>query len=76
MGYYSDVMIATTKKDYEKVKKSQEKFEINIFDQDAEITDYKENEKDCVFLRLYSIKYYDQFEKIQALEKALEKTDA
>ncbi len=73
MGYYSDVMIATTKKDFEKIKKSQEKFEINIFDQDAEITDYIENEKDCVFLTLYSIKYYDQFEEIQALEKALEK---
>ena len=74
MGYYSDVMIATTKKDFEKIKKSQEKFEINIFDQDAEITSYKENETECVFLRFYSIKYYDQFEEIQALEMALEKT--
>ena len=74
MGYYSDVMVATTKKDFEKIKKSQEKFEINIFNDDAEIYNYKENGKDFVFFRFYSIKYYDQFEEIQALEKSLDET--
>ncbi len=74
MGYYSDVMIATTKKDFEKIKESQEKFEVSIFDDDAEIYDYKENGKDFVFFRFYSIKYYDQFEEIQALEKSLDET--
>ena len=73
MGYYSNVMIATTKNDFEKIKKSQEKCEFNILDTDAEISDYQENGKDCVFLRLYSIKYYKEFEEIQALEKSLNK---
>lgn len=73
MGYYSNVMIATTKKDFEKIKKSQEKCEFNILNTDAEISDYQENGKDCVFLRLYSIKYYKEFEEIQALEKSLNK---
>ena len=73
MGYYSNVMIATTKNDFEKIKKSQEKCEFNILNTDAEISDYQENGKDCVFLRLYSIKYYKEFEEIQALEKSLNK---
>lgn len=49
MGYYSNVMIATTKNDFEKIKKSQEKCEFNILNTDAEISDYQENGKDCVF---------------------------
>ena len=73
MGYYSNVMIATTKNDFEKIKKSQEKCEFNILNTDAEISDYQENGKDCVFLRLYSIKYYKEFEEIQALEMSLNK---
>lgn len=73
MGYYSNVMIATTKNDFEKIKKSQEKCEFNILDTDAEISAYQENGKNCVFLRLYSIKYYKEFEEIQALEKSLNK---
>lgn len=73
MGYYSNVMIATTKNDFEKIKKSQEKCEFNILDTNAEISAYQENGKDCVFLRLYSIKYYKEFEEIQALEKSLNK---
>lgn len=73
MGYYSTVMIATTKNDFEKIKKSQEKCEFNILNTDAEIFAYQENGKDCVFLRLYSIKYYKEFEEIQALEKSLNK---
>ena len=73
MGYYSNVMIATTKNDFEKIKKSQEKCEFNILNTDAEISDYQENGKDCVFLTLYSIKYYKEFEEIQALEKSLNK---
>lgn len=73
MGYYSNVMIATTKNDFEKIKKSQEKCEFNILNTDAEISDYQENGKDCVFLTLYSIKYYKEFEEIQTLEKSLNK---
>ena len=73
MGYYSNVMIATTKNDFEKIKKSQQKCEFNILNTDAEISDYQENGKDCVFLTLYSIKYYKEFEEIQALEKSLNK---
>ena len=61
MGYYSDVMIATTKNDFEKIKRAQEKCEFNIFNEDAEISDYQENGKDFVFLTLYSIKYYKEF---------------
>ena len=37
MGYYSDVMIATTKNDFEKIKRDQEKCEFNILNTDAEI---------------------------------------
>lgn len=39
MGYYSDVMIATTKNDFEKIKRDQEKCEFNILNTDAEISD-------------------------------------
>ena len=54
MGYYSNVMIATTKNDFEKIKKSQEKCEFNILNTDAEISDYQENGKDCVFSVSYT----------------------
>lgn len=73
MGYYSDVMIATTKNDFEKIKRAQEKCEFNILNTEAEVSDYQENGKDFVFLTLYSIKYYKEFEEIQVLEKSLNK---
>lgn len=73
MGYYSNVMIATTKSDFEKIKRAQEKCEFNILNTEAEVSDYQENGKDFVFLTLYSIKYYKEFEEIQALEKSLNK---
>ena len=35
--------------------------------------DYKENNKDCVFMYWDSLKYYKEFEEVQALEKSLSK---
>lgn len=74
MGYYSDVMIATTKRDYNKIVDEQNKISNNYLMANADIEEYKENNKDCVFFRFDYIKYYKEFEEIQALEKSLSKS--
>ena len=48
MGYYSEVMIAVTKKDFKKVEDAQAKMTENLLDY-VNKHDYKENNKDCVF---------------------------
>ena len=72
MGYYSEVMIAVTKKDFKKVEDAQAKMTENLLDY-VNKHDYKENNKDCVFMYWDSLKYYREFEEVQALEKSLSK---
>lgn len=73
MGYYSEVMIAVTKKGYEKIKKDQEKFtEYQLLDS-FDISNFG---KDNAFIFMETndmLKYYNEFEEIQQLEKTLSK---
>ena len=74
MGYYSRVMIATTEKGFEKIKRDQKKFkEENLLDC-FEIKQYEKNGRSCVFLdTIDTIKYYTEYEDIEQLEKTLSK---
>jgi hypothetical protein len=73
MGYYSEVMIAVTKKDFKKIEKEQIKIPDNYFWEELYKYDYNENNIDCVFMKWDYIKYYKEYEEIQALEKSLGK---
>lgn len=73
MGYYSDVMIATTKKDYSKIVNVLSKLPDQYLVENVDAEEYKENNIECVFFRWDYIKYYKEFEDIQALEKSLSK---
>lgn len=76
MGYYSDVMICTTKKGYERIVKNQEKVKDQYLFYDEEnprIEKYMENDKECVYIEWDYIKYYKEFEEIKQLEKTLSK---
>lgn len=74
MGYYSYVSFATTKSDFKKIKNVQDKIHDNHLFDESEIEEYKENDKDCIHVELGYLKYYKEFEEIQALEKSLSKT--
>lgn len=71
MGYYSDVMIATTKKDYNKIVNVLNKLPDRYLAENVDAEEYTENNIECVFFRWDYIKYYKEFEDIQALEKSL-----
>ena len=73
MGYYSEVMIAVTKKDFKKIENEQIKIPDNYFWEELYKYDYNENNIDCVFMKWDYIKYYKEYEEIQALEKSLGK---
>lgn len=73
MGYYSDVMISTTKKDYNKIVNVLSKLPDKYLIENIDAEEYKENNIECVFFRWDYIKYYKEFEDIQALEKSLSK---
>lgn len=73
MGYYSDVMIATTKKDYNKIVNVLNKLPDQYLIENVDVEEYKENNIECVFFRFDYIKYYKEFEDIQTLEKSLSK---
>lgn len=73
MGYYSNVMIATTKKDYNKIVNALNKLPDKYLAETVETEEYKENNIECVFFRFDYIKYYKEFEDIQVLEKSLSK---
>lgn len=73
MGYYSTVMIAVTKKGYEKIKKDQEKFaEYKLLDL-FEISNFGKDKSFVLMETEESIKYYREYEDIQQLEKTLSK---
>ena len=73
MGYCSNVMIAVTKQDFKKIENAQKKIPDNILLEDIEIDNYKENDIECVFAHFGYIKYYKEYEEVQALEKSLNK---
>lgn len=73
MGYYSDVMISTTKKDYNKIVNVLSKLPDKYLIENIDAEEYKENNIECVCFRWDYIKYYKEFEDIQALEKSLSK---
>ena len=43
MSYFSNVMIAVTKKDFEKIENEQKKIKKNILLEDLDVDNYKEN---------------------------------
>ena len=71
MSCYSNVMIAVTKKDFEKIEKEQEKIKNNILLEDIEVNNYKENDIECVFVHFGYIQYKKEFEEVELLEKNL-----
>lgn len=74
MGYYSDLRVAITKKDYIKMleKDNQKNMCKFILDKDdAYIKEYSKNNVECVLLQQFSLKYYKEFEEIQLFEKYL-----
>ena len=71
MGYYSNVMISVTKKDFNKIENEQKKILDNVLLEDLEVEDYKENDRECVFAHFGYIKYYKQYEEVKLLEKRL-----
>ena len=73
MGYYSNVMVATTKDGYNKIIKDQNKIPDNVLMDEAEIKEYEKNDRKCVFIQFDFIKWYNEYIDIQAFEKSLSK---
>lgn len=71
MSYFSNVMIAVTKKDFEKIENEQNKIKNNILLEDLDVDNYKENNIECVFAHFGYIQYKEEFEEVQLLEKNL-----
>ena len=71
MSYFSNVMIAVTKKDFEKIENEQKKINNNILLEDLDVDNYKENNIECVFAHFGYIQYKEEFEEVQLLEKSL-----
>ena len=71
MSYFSNVMIAVTKKDFEKIENEQKKIKKNILLEDLDVDNYKENDIECVFAHFGYIQYKDEFKEVQLLEKNL-----
>ena len=74
MGYYSDLRVAITKKDYIKMleKDNQKNMCKYILDKDSSyIKEYSENNVECVLLQQFNFKYYKEFEEIKLFEKYL-----
>ena len=71
MAYYSNVMIAVTKQDFEKIEEEQKKISGNILLEDIKVENYIENNKECVFVHFGYIPYYKEFKEVKVLEKSL-----
>ncbi|MFR5507947.1 MAG: hypothetical protein ACLTKT_01870 [Clostridia bacterium] len=71
MSYFSNVMIAVTKQDFEKIENEQKKIPYNILLEDIKVENYKENNMECVFVHFGYIQYKKEFEEVQLLEKSL-----
>ena len=71
MSYFSNVMIAVTKKDFEKIESEQKKIKHNILLEDLDVDNYKDNDIECVFAHFGYIQYKEEFEEVELLEKSL-----
>lgn len=71
MAYYNEIMIATTKEDYKKIEEVQKKIPENFLFEDAYIYDYKENDLNCIFIKIDHVRYDMKFEEVEKLEKTL-----
>lgn len=78
MGYYSNISITVTKKDYlnilKKDEKNNNKCSYYLSKKDGYVSEYMLEGVECVSLRQFSCKYYEEFEEVQLLEKYLSKT--
>ena len=78
MGYYSDLRLSITKRDYlimlEKDEKNSNSCAYILSPDNAIVKGYKVNEVECIFIKQDSFKYYKEFEEIQLLEKYLSET--
>lgn len=75
MGYFSDLRVAVTKRDYltmlDKNKQSSIKCNFLLEPNDAYIKEYEENGVNCVLIQQFDLKYYKEFEDVQQFEKYL-----
>lgn len=78
MGYYSDLRIAITKRDYlsiiEKNKTSSIDCSYLLLPDNARIKEFEKDKSACILIQLDSLKYYKEFEEIQQFENYLSKT--
>lgn len=78
MGYYSDLRIAMTKRDYlsiiEKNKASSIDCSYLLLPDNARIKEFEKDKNACILIQLDSLKYYKEFEEIQQFENYLSKT--
>jgi len=75
MGYYSNVMIAVTKKDFNKIENDLRKIPNNYLLDVLDVDDYIENDRECVFAHFGYLRYDKEFEEVQLLEKSLEELE-
>lgn len=77
MGYRSCIMLATTKSDFEKLRKEQEKIPDNYISKVLEEGEFEErykiNDKEFVYTEITEIKYYKEYDEVQLFEKSLSK---
>ncbi len=71
MGYYSNVMITVTSRDFKQIQKDQEQIGESELLEIANIEEYNKNGQDCVYIKWESIRYTKRFEAIEQLEKSL-----
>ena len=78
MGYFSDLRLSITKREYlimlEKDEKNSNTCAYILSPDNATIKGYKANGVECIFIKQDSFKYYKEFEDIQLLEKYLSET--
>jgi len=75
MGYYSNVMIGVTKKDFNKIENDLRKIPNNYLLDVLDVDDYIENDRECVFAHFGYLRYDKEFEEVQLLEKSLEELE-
>lgn len=73
MGDFSTVIIAVTKKEYEKIEKDQEKFADYELLKSFEVRRFGKDNSFVLMQTKYMINYYIGYEDIQQLEKTLSK---
>lgn len=71
MGYYSNVMITVTSRDFKQIQKDQEQIGESELLEIADIEEYNKNGQDCIYIKWESIRYTKRFEAIEQLEKSL-----